>query len=111
MDAERFAREAFRRDDKIRCVGIVDSKYHVLLSMMREGIESAFTSDDRHRFVQIMPLIIIDAAEKLERIVGNLESVTIRYKKVLFAFFKVKKVIVVPTNYMNDNVFLGSLHF
>ena len=76
-------------------MGIVDSDYHVLLSKMREGIESVLTSDDRHKFVQIMPLIIIDAAEKLQRILGNLESVTIRYEKVLFAFFRVKKAVVV----------------
>ena len=95
MDVEAFAREAFKRDNRIRYVGIVDSDYHVLLSKMREGIESVLTSDDRHKFVQIMPLIIIDAAEKLQRILGNLESVTIRYEKVLFAFFRVKKVVVV----------------
>lgn len=62
---------------------------------MREGIESLFTPDDRHNYVQIMPLIIVDAAEKLQRILGNLESVTVRYEKLLFAFFRVKNVIVV----------------
>ena len=61
---------------------------------MREGVESVFTSEDRHNYVQIMPLIIIDAAEKLQRVLGSLESVTIRYEKILFAFFRVKKVIV-----------------
>ena len=94
MDVEKFAQEAFRRDGKIRYVGIVDNEYHVLLSKMREGVESAVTSEDRRNLVQIMPLIIIDAAEKLQRVFGSLESVTIRYEKLLFAFFRVRKVIV-----------------
>ncbi|HKM76737.1 MAG TPA: hypothetical protein VJZ32_09975 [Candidatus Bathyarchaeia archaeon] len=95
MDVDKFAQEAFSRDSKIRYVGIVDNEHHVLLSKMREGVESVFTSEDRHNYVQIMPLIIVDAAEKLQRVLGNLESVTIRYEKLLFAFFRVKKVIVV----------------
>ncbi len=94
MDVEKFAEEAFKRDNRIRYVGIVDNEHHVLLSKMREGIESVFTSEDRHNYVQVMPLIIIDAAEKLQRVLGNLESVTVRYEKLLFAFFRVKKVIV-----------------
>ena len=62
---------------------------------MREGVESAVPSEDQHNLVQLMPLIIIDAAEKLQRVLGSLESVTVRYEKLLFAFFRVKKVIVV----------------
>jgi len=94
LDVDKFAEEAFRRDNRIRYVGIVDNEHHVLLSKMRDGIESVFTSEDRHNYVQVMPLIIIDAAEKLQRVLGNLESVTVRYEKLLFAFFRVKRVIV-----------------
>lgn len=94
MDVDKFAEEAFRRDNRIRYVGIVDNEHHVLFSKMREGIESVFTSEDRHNYVQVMPLIVVDAAEKLQRVLGNLESVTVRYEKLLFAFFRVKKVIV-----------------
>ena len=94
MDVDKFAEEAFKRDNRIRYVGIVDNEHHVLLSKMRDGIESVFTSEDRHNYVQVMPLIIIDAAEKLQRALGNLESVTVRYEKLLFAFFRVKRVIV-----------------
>ena len=94
MDVEKFAEEAFKRDNRIRYVGIVDNEHNVLLSKMRDGIDSVFTSEDRHNYVQLMPLIIIDAAEKLQRVLGNLESVTVRYEKLLFAFFRVKRVIV-----------------
>ncbi len=62
---------------------------------MREGVESISTADDDRSFVQLMPPIIVDAAEKLQHILGNLESVTIRYEKVLLVFFRVKKLVVV----------------
>lgn len=42
-----------------------------------------------------MPPIIIDSAEKLNGILGDLESVSMRYEKVLLVFFRVKKVVVV----------------
>ncbi len=95
MDVEKFANEAFRRDGKLRYVGIVDSQFHVVLSKMREGVESVSAEEDDRRFIQIMPPILVDAAEKLQVILGALESVTIRYDKVLLVFFRVKKLIVI----------------
>jgi len=95
LDVEKFAKEAFRRDDKLRYVGIVDNQFHVLLSKMREAVDSVSSAEDDRRFIQIMPPILVDAAEKLQIILGALESVTIRYEKVLLVFFRVKKLIVI----------------
>jgi hypothetical protein len=41
------------------------------------------------------PPILVDAAEKPQGILGNLESVTIRYEKVLLVFFRVKRLVVI----------------
>ena len=95
MDAERFAQEAFRRDDMLRYVGIVDNQYHILLSKMREGVPSVTAAEDDRNFIQLMPPILVEAAEKLQRILGNLDSVTMRYEKVLLVFFRVKKLVVI----------------
>lgn len=95
VDVDKFAEEAFKRDTRIRYVGIVDDEYQVLLSKMREGVESISTSEVDRNFVQFMPPIIIDSAEKLNGILGDLESVSMRYEKVLLVFFRVKKVVVV----------------
>ena len=62
---------------------------------MREGVQSVSASEDDRKFIQIMPPILVDAAEKLQGILGALESVTIRYEKVLLVFFRVKKLIVI----------------
>lgn len=65
MNVEKFAEEAFRSDKKLGYVGIVDNQFHVLLSEMREGVVSVSDPEDDRRFIQIMPPILVDAAEKL----------------------------------------------
>jgi hypothetical protein len=95
LDVEKFAQEAFRREGKLRYVGIVDNQFHILLSKMREGVQSVSPAEDDRNFIQVMPPILVDAAEKLQGILGALESVTIRYEKVLLVFFRVKKLIVI----------------
>jgi len=79
----------------LRYVGIVDNQYHILLSKMREGVPSVTAAEDDRNFIQLMPPILVEAAEKLQRILGNLDSVTMRYEKVLLVFFRVKKLVVI----------------
>lgn len=95
MDVEKFAYETFGTDPKIRYVGIVDNQFHVLLSNMREGVVSVTTDDQERNFVQIMPPIIVDAVEKLEPMLGRLNNVTVRFEKVLLAFFRIEGLIVI----------------
>jgi len=95
LDVEKFAQEVFRRDGKLRYVGIVDNQFHILLSKMREGVPSVSAEGDDRNFIQLMPPILVDAAEKMQGILGALESVTIRYEKVLLVFFRVKKLVVI----------------
>jgi hypothetical protein len=95
MDVEKFAEEAFKADSRVRYVGIVDNEFHVLISKMREGVQSITTDEAERNFVQIMPPIIVDAVEKLQPLLGQLENVTIRYEKVLLVFFRMEGFVVV----------------
>jgi hypothetical protein len=95
MDVDKFAEEVFRKDSRIRYVGIVDKGFHILLSKMREGVQSITTVEQERNFVQLMPPIIVDAVEKLQPILGKLDTVTIRYEKVLLAFFRMNTLVVV----------------
>lgn len=95
MDAEKFALEAFKRDSRIRYVGVVDNEFHILLSQMREGVVSVSTEEEEHNFIQLMPPILVDAAEKMQPVLGGLESVTIRYAKLLLVFFRIGAVVVI----------------
>ncbi|HMK82625.1 MAG TPA: hypothetical protein VK503_02815 [Candidatus Bathyarchaeia archaeon] len=95
MDPEKFVEEAFKRDSRIRYVGIVDSQFHIVMSKMREGVQSVTTEEEERNFVQIMPPIIVDAVEKLQPLLGKLDNVTVRYEKVLLVFFHIQNFTVV----------------
>lgn len=110
MDVEKFAEETFQTDPRIRYVGIVDNQFHILLSKMREGVQSVTTDEQERNFVQIMPPIIVDAVEKLQPLLGKLDNVTVRYEKVLLVFFRMEGLVVILS--FNANVsspFVGSL--
>ena len=95
MDPEKFAEAAFMKDSRIRYVGIIDNQFHILLSKMREGVQSITTENQEHNFVQLMPPIIVDAVEKLQPLLGKLDNVTVRYEKVLMVFFRVENLTVI----------------
>ena len=95
MHPEKFVEEAFEMDSRIRYVGIVDSQFHIVMSKMREGVQSVTTEEEERNFVQIMPPIIVDAVEKLQPILGKLDNVTVRYEKVLLVFFHIQNFTVV----------------
>jgi hypothetical protein len=95
MDVEKFAEEAFRNEPKPRYVAVVDGKFNVLLSRMREGVESVTPDEQDRNFVQIMPPIIVDAVEKLQPQLGKADNVTVRYEKVLLVFFRLEGLIVI----------------
>lgn len=95
MDVKRFVEEAFKRDSRVRYVGIIDNQFHIVLSKMREGVQSVATEEQERNFVQLMPPIIVDAVEKLQPLLGKLDNVTVRYEKVLMVFFRVQNFTVV----------------
>jgi hypothetical protein len=94
MNVEKFAEEAFRKDNRIRYVGIVDNEFHILFSKMREGVQSLTTEEQERNFVQLMPPIIVDAVEKMQRFNGKFDTVTVRYEKVLLVFFRMNNLVV-----------------
>jgi len=95
MDPEKFTEEAFKKDSRIRYVGIVDNTFHIVLSKMREGVQSVTTEEQERNFVQVMPPIIVDAVEKLQPALGKMDNVTVRYEKVLLVFFRVQNLTVI----------------
>jgi hypothetical protein len=94
MNVEKFAEEAFRKDNRIRYVGIVDNEFHILFSKMREGVQSLTTEEQEQNFIQLMPPIIVDAVEKMSPLLGKFDNVTVRYEKVVLVFFRMKNVVV-----------------
>lgn len=94
MNVEKFAEEAFRKDNRIRYVGIVDNEFHILFSKMRQGVQSLTTEEQERNFVQLMPPIIVDAVEKMQPLLGKFDTVTVRYEQVLLVFFRMQNLVV-----------------
>ena len=94
MDFDKFAEEMFKREPKLRYVGVVDN-FRVVLSRMREGIQSLTTDQEEERFVQLMPPIIVDAVEKMQPMLGKLNTVTVRYENLLLVFFRMQGLTVI----------------
>lgn len=110
MNVEMFAEEAFKKDSRIRYVGIVDRQFHVLVSKMRPGVASVTPDESDRNFVQIIPPIIVDAVEKFSPLLGVVESVTVRYEKVFLVFFaKGDYVIVLSFNPDVQRPFMSTL--
>ncbi|HKM78158.1 MAG TPA: hypothetical protein VJZ03_03705 [Candidatus Bathyarchaeia archaeon] len=110
MDPERFTEEAFKKDSRIRYVGIIDNQFHIIVSKMRESVQSVTSEEQERNFIQLMPPIIVDAVEKLQPLLGKLDNVTVRYEKMLLVFFRVQNLTVVLS--FNPNVstpFMSSL--
>jgi hypothetical protein len=95
MDPEKFLGPAFKKDSRIRYVAIIDGEYHLVASRMREGVQSFTTEEEDRKFFHMMPSIIVDAVERLEPLLGQVDNVTVRYEKVLLVFFRVQLVTVV----------------
>lgn len=97
MDVDKFAEEVLKSDARIRYVGIVDNGLHVLVSKMREGIPGLTPDAADRNYMQIVPNILIDIAEKLSPALGQVESVTIRYEKMFMVFFSLENLTIVLT--------------
>jgi len=97
LDVERFADEVLKGDSRIRYVAVVDDEPHVLVSKMREGLQS-LTSDAADRnYMQLAPSVLIGIAEKLIPALGRVESVTIRYEKLFMVVFRLESLTIVLT--------------
>jgi len=95
LTVERFVEEAFNKDRRIRYVGIVDDKLHVLASIMRPGVISHTNNDIDRRLISVYTPLIVETVEKMQTHLGRMQSVTIRYEKVLVLLYHSGKLTIV----------------
>jgi len=95
LDVQKFAEEVFRSEPKVRYVRVLDNRLHVLLSRMREGVQSLTSDEEDKHWLVLVPNILIDCAEKLSPALGLVESVTIRYQDAFLVFFRLENLTVV----------------
>jgi len=92
MDPKEIIGKILSADKSVRYVGVVDSKpeYGLLHSRMRDGVKSLTPEKTDRDFTQIIPLVILGAAQKLEKDLGKIEYSIVRYRKLTLAFFSVQ---------------------
>ena len=95
MDVERFVEEVFRNEPKVRYVGVLDNRLNVLISRMRGGVQNLTSDEEDRHWLVLVPNILIECAEKLSTPLGLVESVTIRYEKLLLVFFRLEELTIV----------------
>jgi hypothetical protein len=94
---QKVAKEFFEADPKIRYVGIIDRSYRVLHSENRPGLVSAISASLERSFVSIVPLVMLEGAEKLEEQCGPMRGLRIDYKKLVMAINRAGEYTVVLT--------------
>lgn len=91
MNPKELVDTIFSVDRAIRYVGMVGPgpEFELLESRMRSDLKSLTPETTDREFVEIVPQLIVGAAEKLEKDLGGIKYSLICYEKVTLAFFKV----------------------
>jgi hypothetical protein len=78
----------FKLDKRIRYVAILNLKYDLLESRMREGVSSLTPAQTDRDFMKMAAPLMINSAEKLRSFVGGMRRLTVRYDKVFLALYR-----------------------
>ena len=86
---------SLEQETQIVFVAVVDNRYTVLINKFREGSTLYYSPEYIRNFVQITPVIIVDALEKLKLMLGSISTVVIRYEKRVLLFSRYEDMIIV----------------
>lgn len=88
LDMKPIAENIFKLDKRIRYVAILNPKYDLLESKMREGVSSLTPAQTDRDFMKMAAPLMIDSAEKLRPFCGSMRRLTVRYDKVFLAMYR-----------------------
>jgi hypothetical protein len=78
----------FKLDNRIRYVAILNPRYDLLESKMREGVASLTPAQTDRDFMKIAAPLMIDSADKLRPFCGAMRWLTVKYDKVFLAMYR-----------------------
>ena len=87
-DIKEVTENIFKLDTQIRYVAILNPRYDLLESRMREGVSSLTPAQTDRDFMKMAAPLIIDSAEKLRPFCGAMRRLTVRYDKVFLAMYR-----------------------
>jgi len=88
LDIKEVTENIFKLDKRIRYVAILNHKYDLLESRMREGVSSLTPAQTDRDFMSMAAPLMIDSAEKLRPFCGAMKRLTVRYDKVFLALYR-----------------------
>jgi hypothetical protein len=88
LDIKGVTESIFKLDKRIRYVAILNPRYDLLESRMREGVSSLTPAQTDRDFMKMAAPLIVDSAEKLRPFCGAMRRLTVRYDKVFLALYR-----------------------
>ncbi len=88
VDIKEITENIFKLDKRIRYVAILNPRYDLLESKMREGVSSLTPAQTDRDFIRMAAPLMIDSAEKLHPFCGAMRRLTVRYDKVFLALYR-----------------------
>jgi len=88
VDIKEVTENIFRLDKRIRYVAILNPRYDLLESKMKEGVSSLTPAQTDRDFMKMAAPLMIDTAEKLRPFCGAMRRLTVRYDKVFLAMYR-----------------------
>ncbi len=95
LDLKEVTDNVFKLDKRIRYIAILNHKFNLLESRMREGVASLTPAQTDRDFMTIAAPIMVGAAEKLQPFCGAIRRVAVRYDKVLLVFYRTTAHLVI----------------
>jgi len=88
LDIKDLTENIFKLDKRIRYVAILNPKYDLLESKMRDGVPSLTPEQTDRDFMRIAAPLMIGSAEKLGPFCGAMRRLTVRYDRVFLALYR-----------------------
>jgi len=88
VDIKAVTENIFKLDKRIRYVAILNPRYDLLESKMREGVSSLTPAQTDRDFMKMAAPLMIDSAEKLRPFCGAMRRLTVRYDRVFLSLYR-----------------------
>jgi len=88
VDIKEITENIFKLDKRIRYVAILNPRYDLVESKMREGVSSFTPAQTDRDFIRMAAPLMVDSAEKLRPFCGTMRRLTVRYDKVFLALYR-----------------------
>lgn len=95
LDIGAVTESIFKLDKRIRYVAILNPRYDLLESRMREGVPSLTPAQTDRDFMKMAAPLMIDSAEKLRPFCGALRRLTVRYDKVFLSLYRTTAHLII----------------